>query len=251
MQRLVKNPTAIAEEKDESASTPASKKRSRHASKSSEKHVTRINVDEDEEEEGEEAESESYGAHSGLASPGPIPYYNSLGNTHGWTPSPISTAYPYSYPVPPSAKPNWTRSMSRSRSASRMRNPSGATEEDEDVEENMEEEERSVASDLEEDAPKAKRRKSASVRADQTLHSNGMWNGPVGLQMPSMGEVPLGGYHGGYGTPWWTNTAPPSPWTQQSMSHGQDNATLWAYYYYGYAMGQYDAFNIMFKQQQS
>lgn len=57
--------------------------------------------------------------------------------------------------------------------------------------------------------------------------------GPAGLQPPNLGSLPFASM-----PPMW------SPYPQATPSSTPDSATLWAYYYYGYAMGQYDAFNM-------
>ena len=248
---MIKNPGAIVGTANETSSTPVSKKRSRPAPKSFEKPSKDEVVDEEDGEEEEDAEEEPQGAHYGFA-PQP-PSYSPYAASHNWSAATMVNAYhpPYpTYPYQPmeaSPKPKRGRSMSKSKSGSHSR--TNASNAEEYAETGNRDDENEEASDLEEVEPKAKRRKVAAYSEASSSYS---WPAPVGLQPPTMEEVPLG-YHGSYQTPWWANTAPPALWNQpqfppQRPSLGQDNATLWAYYYYGYAMGQYDAYNTIKKR---
>lgn len=242
---MMKNPLARAEEDDEPSTSPPTKKSSLAASEASDKRALRDEIDEEEEELEEEDDSTAYGTPFAFSSPQPPPYYPHFDNSYGWMQVPSNQMHAYAYGTQAPSKAKRRRSKSALASESKRRTTTIEHEDVDDGDEENQTEDKFEESDLEEEAPKAKRRKVASGASGRFGQS---WNRQFGLQPPSFGEFPASGYRGGYGSQWWSAAPPPSPWSQQSMPHTQDNASLWAYYYYGYAMGQYETFMALSKK---
>jgi hypothetical protein len=198
-----------------------------------------------------------------------------------WTPVDISAMYPYGYPGSspmnalggwhmqhqagfPSTKPVRANKPSKSPAKTPQRRfgrSSTTTNQDDlgDEEEDNEEDGVHSSDDIEEEVtPKSKRRKTTQTASSSGDHlteypQDHIWTqmaqfstGPSGLQPPNMGSVPFGAVPTSM-PPWWQQGMG-SGWSQPPQMHqavqGPNNATLWAYYYYGYAMGQYDALKL-------
>ena len=169
-------------------------------------------------------------------------------------------------------RPNKASSSSTTTSGKQSRYQTMETSEDphnydEDDDQHQEEE---YDENLDEDwveskTPASKRRKTSQAAPSPALHRleypyNQGWTspspyhaGPSGLQPPNMNSIPRGPTPPGAG-PWWQQN--PNMGWQHAPSMPQpaqypDNATLWAYYYYGYAMGQYDAMKMLHSNNQS
>jgi hypothetical protein len=257
---MTKAPTSTANG-DEVETSPLTKKRPRSRSKPIKSQRKTIELEEypvDQDEEDDSGVFDSNFAKANYFVPAPSYPHTPFGSPYSYPSMATYNPFPYGFGASPSPKPSKSKSSKTSqRRSSNAMNLDAADayhEKTSDDDDNNEWEENDEL-DEEEQIPRAKRPKLAKEAQQWYPQANHAY-GPIGLQTPSMSELPLG-YQSGYGMPqpsappqphWWHNTH--NPWSQQPPQH-QDNATLWAYYYYGYAMGQYDSMNLIAQKKRS
>lgn len=248
---MVNAPPGVANNSKSKETSSNSKRRQHSDTYQTKSYENEVEEDEEEEESDEEDDQVPYSQYFAYP-PAAAPYGYSP--YHGHYPHYQNSAYgPYqqgfSVPTPKKTKKS---KKNNSASSSNSIGPNMDVDRERapvyDVNEDEEDEEA-----LQTQTPKAKRPKlkDSAVRDDQAIHSYG----PFGLQAPNMGDVPMG-FQSGYppSAPslpsWWSQS--PGHWQMpSSASNTPDSATLWAYYYYGYAMGQYDALKFFSKKKRS
>jgi hypothetical protein len=255
---LVNAPAHVLEALKQNETAPNTKKRQYYETSTPKAHASQIEEEEESgESDGEEQET-AYSANYGMGNQfsamppyGYPPYAPPYGTFPGAGYNPWAGGFAAATPTK-SPKPK--KSTKLKTAALRVQSAAMEVTEDGTHSKAIEEGEERGDDQMDEQVrvPKAKRPK-LSKDDSQTYTPHQSMYSPMGLHPPLMGDVPMG-YQSGYPpqappTPnWWSQMS--GPWSHPTPQNNPspDNATLWAYYYYGYAMGQYDAINLLSKK---